>query len=167
MRVAGAESAQNYLPMIGHPLPALVAKMPEFRVLTQVTTARVAIQLQARWNHQAIGENRDLIHVPLVLRILEDQDFVVGRFTGFDLRISLRANHPKAAAGIPADLDRFDHALLLGGKKLRLKTLRQVKRGQFRRRVVEIRFGVKERACHEERRGETGEGGKRAGFLER
>ena len=55
---------------------------------------------------QAIGKNGDLVGLAILILVLEDEQFVVRRFTWLQLGISPRAKNPQPAFGVPSETNR-------------------------------------------------------------
>ena len=129
MIVAGAKSAQHHAPLVRPAVAVVVSEEQQFRAVADVGT--VAHDFQAGRNHQPVGEHRGFIRATIVVRILKDQNLVVGLLARFDLRIDRAADDPQATARVEADLDRLHHAVGFAGKKVHLKAGGELECGLF------------------------------------
>src|SRR5689334_4963221 len=77
--------------------------MQELRALTHVR-ATVA-RLNPRRNQQLVRKNRRLVGMSIIIRIFQDQDFIVRLLSWRDLRIDRRTRNPKPSLRIEIDLD--------------------------------------------------------------
>src|SRR5689334_17495713 len=92
----------------------------------------------AGWDHKPVREDRGLIANAVMIGVLQDQNLIVGRLAGLELRVDSTADHPNPAPGIKAHLDRLLHAVLFRSEELHLKTISHLKRSEFGSRVVRL-----------------------------
>ena len=69
-----------------------------------------------------IGEDGGFVGMARVMRVFEDDDFVVRPLAGKNLRIDFAGGEPEAAAGIEIHLDRLGQHRV-GGPKLDVETV--------------------------------------------
>jgi hypothetical protein len=87
MIVARAETAQQQLALVGPAVAVGIRHQPELRALTHVGRIPLARRdLEPGGNHQAVGEHRGLVGAAVSVRILEDDDLVVGRLARLEQR---------------------------------------------------------------------------------
>ena len=72
------------------------------------------IRLHPRRDQQPIREHRALVRLPVAIGVFEDEDLVVRRLAGRDLRVKRRGADPEAALGIPVHLGRLFEERILG-----------------------------------------------------
>jgi hypothetical protein len=138
MIVARAEAAEHDTLFIGAIVAVRVLEKQQLGPLAHVSAA--VAEFEPRGNHQPLGEDRRLVRVARVLRVLQNHDPVVRLLAGLELRVSRGAEHPQSAARIPADLDRLHHALLFTREEIRLEALGQLEAREFRSGIILIHF---------------------------
>ncbi len=139
--VAGAESAQDDLALVGTPVAVGVAEEEEFGAVAEVTPAAVGERFDAGGNHQAVGEDSRLVTAAVAIGVFEDENLVVRFLARFDLRVDGAADDPEAAAGVESHLDRFDDSVGFGSEEVDLESIGDRERGEFGGRVIAVLRG--------------------------
>ena len=145
VRVAGAEAAQDDLPLVG--LPVAVG-VDEVQQLVGVADKKPAVEeLDARRDQESVGEDGRLVRAAVAVGVLQNDDLVVRFLAGFQLGIDRAGRDIRPAAWIEPDLDRFRHAVEFGGEEVDLETVGDLEGRELRGRIVRVGF-----------RGEGGDG---------
>ena len=115
MRVTGAEAGEDDFSCISSVIVVGVANVNQIAAVPDVG-ATVA-KRKTGWHVQPVGIGDDLVGVTVGIGIFKDENFVVGRFAWFELRIRPGAKHPKSAMCVPTKTDRIGDAHRLVGEQ--------------------------------------------------
>ena len=85
MRVFGPEAGEDHPPFIGFAIPVRVTEEKELRALPHIDPS--IARLDAGRDQQAFGKDRRTVHLPVIVRIFEDQHLVFRFLAGPDLGI--------------------------------------------------------------------------------
>jgi len=66
------------------------------------------VEDEAVGKFEAIGEDGFLVSFPVIITVFEDENGVIGKFTGTGDGVAGVASDPEAASVIEADLERVD-----------------------------------------------------------
>ena len=97
--VAGAESGEQHFALIRLAVAIGITQMHEIGTFRQVDATMP--EGESGRHVQAIGKNGDFVGLAILILVLEDEQFVVRRFTGLQLGISPRAKDPQPALRRP------------------------------------------------------------------
>jgi hypothetical protein len=92
MRVFGTESGEDNAARIGLAVSVGVLEMQQLGAIHNV--GPTVPRDHSGWNQQSIRKDRGLISLAIMIRIFEDQYFVVRSFAGLDMGVDLTAGNP-------------------------------------------------------------------------
>ena len=92
MIVARAEAAQDHAPFVRPVITVAILQKQQLGPLADVGAA--ISQFDAGGNHQAVSEDDRFVAAPVAVRVFENENSVVRRLAGFNLRIHRAADDP-------------------------------------------------------------------------